>query len=260
MPTNKKIAIQIEGMTCQTCANRIEKVLNKKPFVLQAGVNFAAEEALVEFDSSAASEQDILTIIQKAGFSGKVKTDAVEAPQKVAKVSLRLWLLLAINLVFLVGMAGMLLGRHDWMLPPLWQLVLAGIVQFGLAWPFYRSAIGSWRGGMANMDVLVSIGTLTIYGYSAYMLFTRDAMHVYFEASVMVIGFVSLGKFLEDRTKKQSLNSLGLLLQLTPNQVNVQRDGLWQLRSLDSVAVGDVLRANHGERIAADGEVIQGSG
>ena len=260
MPTNKKIAIQIEGMTCQTCANRIEKVLNKKPFVQQAGVNFAAEEALVEFDSSAASEQDILTIIQKAGFSGKVKTDAVEAPQKVAKVSLRLWLLLAINLVFLVGMAGMLLGRHDWMLPPLWQLVLAGIVQFGLAWPFYRSAIGSLRGGMANMDVLVSIGTLTIYGYSAYMLFTRDAMHVYFEASVMVIGFVSLGKFLEDRTKKQSLNSLGLLLQLTPNQVNVQRDGLWQLRSLDSVAVGDVLRANHGERIAADGEVIQGSG
>ncbi|SNV71278.1 heavy metal translocating P-type ATPase [Haemophilus pittmaniae] len=260
MPTNKKIAIQIEGMTCQTCANRIEKVLNKKPFVQQAGVNFAAEEALVEFDSSAASEQDILTIIQKAGFSGKVKTDAIEAPQKVAKVSLRLWLLLAINLVFLVGMAGMLLGRHDWMLPPLWQLVLAGIVQFGLAWPFYRSAIGSLRGGMANMDVLVSIGTLTIYGYSAYMLFTRDAMHVYFEASVMVIGFVSLGKFLEDRTKKQSLNSLGLLLQLTPNQVNVQRDGLWQLRSLDSVAVGDVLRANHGERIAADGEVIQGSG
>ena len=260
MLTNKKIAIQIEGMTCQTCANRIEKVLNKKPFVLQAGVNFAAEEALVEFDPSAASEQDILTIIQKAGFSGKVKTDAVEAPQKVAKVSFRLWLLLAINLVFLVGMAGMLLGRHDWMLPPLWQLVLAGIVQFGLAWPFYRSAIGSLRGGMANMDVLVSIGTLTIYGYSAYMLFTRDAMHVYFEASVMVIGFVSLGKFLEDRTKKQSLNSLGLLLQLTPNQVNVQRDGLWQLRSLDSVAVGDVLRANHGERIAADGEVIQGSG
>lgn len=260
MPMNKKIAIQIEGMTCQTCANRIEKVLNKKPFVQQAGVNFAAEEALVEFDPSAASEQDILTIIQKAGFSGKVKTDAVEAPQKVAKVSLRLWLLLAINLVFLVGMAGMLLGRHDWMLPPLWQLVLAGIVQFGLAWPFYRSAIGSLRGGMANMDVLVSIGTLTIYGYSAYMLFTRDAMHVYFEASVMVIGFVSLGKFLEDRTKKQSLNSLGLLLQLTPNQVNVQRDGLWQLRSLDSVVVGDVLRANHGERIAADGEVIQGSG
>lgn len=260
MPTNKKIAIQIEGMTCQTCANRIEKVLNKKPFVQQAGVNFAAEEALVEFDPSAASEQDILTVIQKAGFSGKVRTDAFEAPQKVAKVSFRLWLLLAINLVFLVGMAGMLLGRHDWMLPPLWQLVLAGIVQFGLAWPFYRSAIGSLRGGMANMDVLVSIGTLTIYGYSAYMLFTRDAMHVYFEASVMVIGFVSLGKFLEERTKKQSLNSLGLLLQLTPNQVNVQRDGLWQLRSLDSVVVGDVLRANHGERIAADGEVIQGSG
>ena len=259
MPTNKKIALQIEGMTCQTCANRIEKVLNKKPFVAQAGVNFAAEEAQVEFDPQAASEQDILEAIKKAGFSAQLKTDA-PAPVKAAKVSLRLWLLLAINIVFLVGMAGMMTGHHELMLPPWWQLLLAGVVQFALAWPFYRGAIGSIRGGMANMDVLVSLGTLTIYFYSAYMFLVRGSHHVYFEASVMVIGFVSLGKFLEERTKKQSLNSLGLLLQLTPTQVSVEKDGQWQTIALDKVVVGDILRTNHGERIAADGEVVSGSG
>ena len=84
MQQNKKIAIQIEGMTCQSCANRIEKVLNRKGFVSEAGVNFAAEEAHVVFDSSQASEQDILTIIQKAGFNGILKQNVLpsDTPMK----------------------------------------------------------------------------------------------------------------------------------------------------------------------------------
>ena len=139
-------------------------------------------------------------------------------------------------------------------------------MQLGLAIPFYKGAIGSIRGGLANMDVLVSTGTLAIYLYSVFMLFYHQSMghdgasHVYFEASVMVIGFVSLGKFLEERTKKQSLNSLGLLLQLTPKQVSVQRENRWETIPLDQVKIGDILRANQGERIAADGVVEQGSG
>lgn len=84
--------------------------------------------------------------------------------------------------------------------------------------------------------------------------------HVYFEAGVMVIGFVSLGKFLEHRTKKSSLNSLGLLLKLTPTQVNVQRNGEWKQLPIDQVQIGDLIRANHGERIAADGIIESGSG
>ena len=84
--------------------------------------------------------------------------------------------------------------------------------------------------------------------------------HVYFEVGVMVIGFVSLGKFLEHRTKKSSLNSLGLLLKLTPTQVNVQRDGEWKQLPIDQVQIGDLIRANHGERIAADGIIESGSG
>ena len=261
----QKVRFQIEGMTCQACASRIEKVLNKKDFVAEAGVNFANEEAQVVFDADKVSAQDIAAIIEKTGFSAKEKTDALPPPEETAHVSWRLWLLLAINIPFLIGMAGMMIGRHDWMIPPLWQFALASVVQLWLAVPFYKSAWASIKGGLANMDVLVTIGTVSIYLYSVYMLFfsphaAHGMAHVYFEAGVMVIGFVSLGKFLEHRTKKSSLNSLGLLLKLTPTQVNVKREGEWKQLPIDQVQIGDLIRANHGERIAADGIIESGSG
>ena len=262
----QKVRFQIEGMTCQACASRIEKVLNKKDFVESAGVNFASEEAQVVFDDSKTSAADIAKIIEKTGYGAKEKTeDALPQPEEAAHVSWRLWLLLAINIPFLIGMAGMMIGRHDWMIPPVWQFVLASVVQLWLAVPFYKSAWASIKGGLANMDVLVTIGTVSIYLYSVYMLFfsphaAHGMAHVYFEAGVMVIGFVSLGKFLEHRTKKSSLNSLGLLLKLTPTQVNVQRDGEWKQLPIDQVQIGDLIRANHGERIAADGIIESGSG
>ena len=262
----QKVRFQIEGMTCQACASRIEKVLNKKDFVAEAGVNFASEEAQVVFDNSQTSAADIAKIIEKTGYGAKEKTeDALPQPEETAHVSWRLWLLFAINVPFLIGMAGMMIGRNDWMIPPLWQFALASVVQLWLAIPFYKSAWASIKGGLANMDVLVTIGTVSIYLYSAYMLFfsphaAHGMAHVYFEAGVMVIGFVSLGKFLEHRTKKSSLNSLGLLLKLTPTQVNVQRDGEWKQLPIDQVQIGDLIRANHGERIAADGIIESGSG
>ena len=262
----QKVRFQIEGMTCQACASRIEKVLNKKDFVESAGVNFASEEAQVVFDDSQTSAADIAKIIEKTGYGAKEKTEeALPQPEETAHVSWRLWLLLAINIPFLIGMAGMMIGRHDWMIPPVWQFALASVVQLWLAVPFYKSAWASIKGGLANMDVLVTIGTVSIYLYSVYMLFfsphaAHGMAHVYFEAGVMVIGFVSLGKFLEHRTKKSSLNSLGLLLKLTPTQVNVQRDGEWKQLPIDQVQIGDLIRANHGERIAADGIIESGSG
>lgn len=262
----QKVRFQIEGMTCQACASRIEKVLNKKDFVESAGVNFASEEAQVTFDDSKTSAADIAKIIEKTGYGAKEKTeDTLPQPEAEHHIGWRLWLLLAINIPFLIGMVGMMIGRHDWMIPPVWQFVLASIVQLWLAIPFYKSAWASIKGGLANMDVLVTIGTVSIYLYSVYMLFfsphaAHGMAHVYFEVGVMVIGFVSLGKFLEHRTKKSSLNSLGLLLKLTPTQVNVQRDGEWKQLPIDQVQIGDLIRANHGERIAADGIIESGSG
>ncbi|HHF6609132.1 TPA: heavy metal translocating P-type ATPase, partial [Haemophilus influenzae] len=239
------------------------KVLNKKPFVQQAGVNFPVEEAQVVFDATQASETQIIEIIHKTGFSAHIK-QANELPiEENTSIPWRLIILWIINIPFLIGMLGMMSGSHHLMLPPIWQFALASIVQLWLAIPFYRGAIGSIRGGLANMDVLVSTGTLTIYLYSAFMLFYHadHAMgHVYFEASVMVIGFVSLGKFLEDRTKKHSLNSLSMLLQLTPKKVTVLRNEKWSEIALDQVNIGEIIRANQGERIAADGIIESGNG
>ena len=264
----QKIRFQIEGMTCQACASRIEKVLNKKDFVESAGVNFASEEAQVTFDDSKTSIADIIAIIQKTGYGAQEKTDELPQTAPEAHIGWRLWLLFAINIPFLIGMAGMLVGRNDWMIPPYVQFALASIVQLWLAVPFYKSAWASIKGGLANMDVLVSIGTVATYAYSTAMLFfaphgehgLAHGGQIYFEVGVMVIGFVSLGKYLEHRAKKNSLNSLSLLLKLTPPQVMVERDGHWQTLPLDQVQIGDHIRANHGERIAADGTVESGSG
>jgi len=256
----QKIRYHIDGMTCQACASRIEKVLNKKPFIAAASVNFASEEAQITYDDSQSDPAALVALIAKTGYSASLPQDSPPADE-AAHPGWRLWLLLAINLPFLVGMIGMMTGRHDWMLPPVAQLVLASIVQLWLAIPFYKSAWASIKGGLANMDVLVALGTSAIYLYSLYMMAAPHGHgHVYFEAGVMVIGFVSLGKYLEHRSKKTSLNSLGLLLQLTPRQVSVQRDGGWQTVPLDHIQIGDLLRANHGERIAADGIVEGGNG
>ena len=227
-------------------------------------MNFAAEEAQVVFDSTQASETEIIEIIHKTGFTAHIKqADELPLGEKNTSIPWRLIILWIINIPFLIGMLGMMSGSHNLMLPPIWQFALASIVQLWLAIPFYRGAIGSIRGGLANMDVLVSTGTLTIYLYSAFMLFyhINHAMgHVYFEASVMVIGFVSLGKFLEDRTKKHSLNSLSMLLQLTPKKVTALRNDKWTEIALDQVNIGEIIRANQGERIAADGIIESGNG
>ena len=265
--SEQTLTLQIQGMTCQSCATRIEKVLNKKPFVSDAAVNFAGETAQIRYDSEQTTPEQLMEIIGKAGYRASLPASAQVENTGSLKAHWRLWLLLALSVPFMAGMAGMLAGTHT-LMPPIWvQALLAGIAQFWLALPFYRSAVASIRGGLANMDVLVSVGTLSIYLFSLFMILTvgsgdGSAMPpVYFEAGVMVLAFVSLGKYLEERTKRSSLNSLGLLVQLAPRQVlRKDGDGVWQRVKLSDVRIGDTLRCVQGERIAADGTVLSGEG
>lgn len=284
------LQLAVEGMSCQACATRIEKVLNKKPAIAKASVNFAAETLNVDYDSTQASADEVMAWVAKTGFTANVKES--QALSAVADEPAEMpWRLLAIwgcLIPFLVGMAGMMVGQGMGWMPPVWlQFILATIVQFGLAWPFYKSAWASIKGGVANMDVLVVLGTVTIWAYSTYswlvlggglqMLqglsaglttmsmpmatsMTHDS-HIYFEAGVMVIAFVRLGKYLEARTKKHSLNSIDLLLSLTPSEVEKQQtDGSFVTVPLSEVVAGDQLRAKQGSRIATDGLVVEGSG
>ena len=278
----EQVILDIDGMTCQACASRIEKVLNKKPAIVQADVNYANEVAQVQFDASQTNAEQIIEWVKKTGYEAKVQPQNAlfehEAHEQKAPYTLiAVWICL---LPFLIGMAGMMMGNHA-LMPPLWlQFVLATIVQFGLAIPFYKSAWASIKGGLANMDVLVVLGTLTIWAYSTYSWLSylqttaqmgHDGMahsmpHVYFEASVMVIAFVKMGKYLEARTKKHSLNSINLLLALTPEQVEVKnpnpqsQDAQWQTLPLEQVTAGQILRAKAGTRIATDGIVTAGEG
>lgn len=253
------INFNIQGMTCQACANRIEKVLNKKEFVSEAVVNFAGETAQITFDDTQTNPDELIKIIEKTGFQAAVQTSLL--PETDSHEShWRVWTLLALSLPFWVGMLGMLGSSHA-LMPPLWlQIAIATVAQTYFALPFYKGAVASVRGGLANMDVLVSVGTLSIYLYSLGMVLAGHAHHVYFEAGVMVLAFVSLGKYLEAKTKRGSLNALGSLLQLTPRDVQILQNNQWQTVKIDQVKQGDILRCVQGGRIAADGEVVSGEG
>lgn len=293
MPDNNlaQVQLSIAGMSCQACATRIEKVLNKRPAIQSAAVNYATETLNVEYFKTQTDIDEIITWVSKTGFEASVKASAVvssiasESSEETPWRLIALWIIL---IPFLVGMLGMVIGRGMAWMPPIGlQFILATIVQFGLALPFYKSAWSSIKGGLANMDVLVVIGTLTIWAYSTYswlilgggwsalqtqgwlaaQLSPQTMTHlghqggIYFEAAVMVIAFVRLGKYLESRTKKHSLNSIDLLLSLTPTEVERQRnDGNFETVALSQISLGDYLRAKQGSRIATDGIVMTGSG
>lgn len=256
MPT-QHINLNIRGMTCQACANRIEKVLNKKDFVQSATVNFAGETAQIAFDDTRTTPNELIQIIEKTGFQAALPNTG--QPENNHETHWRVWALLAMAAPFMLGMVGMMVGSHA-LMPPLWaQIILATAAQTYFALPFYRGAVASVRGGAANMDVLVSMGTVAIYLYSLGMVLAgHGSHHVYFEAGVMVLAFVSLGKYWEAKTKRGSLNALGALLQLTPREVLVYQNENWVTQPLDTIKIGDILRCVHGGRVAADGEVIAG--
>lgn len=248
----------IKGMACQACANRLEKVLAKNPLVDMVQVNFATETLIVDYHD--ANSQDVQAWIKKAGFEGVMIGDASIIKPK-SDTPWRLVGLWVLSLPFWLGMLGMLVGSHV-LMPPIWvQFILASIVQFYFGLPFYKGAWSSIAGGLANMDVLIALGTSAIWAYSSYVwLIPNHASLVYFEASVMVIAFVSLGKYLEMRTKHQSLDSLSMLMNLVPDTV-LKKDGKqWIKTDIKRVQVGDVLRARVGDRIGVDGVVIGGLG
>ena len=256
MPTQTH-TLAIHGMTCQACATRLEKVLNKKECVERADVNFATE-TLTLSTTGDASDDEILTWIKKTGFTGEFIQNQSQTTPHSDTPPYRLITLGVLSLPFWVGMAGMMTGSHA-LMPPNWvQFILASIAQFALAVPFYKGAWAGIRGGLLGMDVLVALGTSMIWAYSTYAWLAGG--HVYFEASVMILTFVSLGKYLEHRTKTGSLNALSKLMELLPQTVKVKRDNAWTDVALSDVKVGDILQAKHGDKIAVDGVITYGQG
>jgi Cu+-exporting ATPase len=256
-------------MTCASCVARIEQALAAVPGVLSATVNLGTETATVELVSGAATVRDLLAAIEGAGYRATPVVDARqgEAAAQDATAGLRRDALLAIALA-----VPLLLGSHlslvgiDWMMPAWMQWLLATPVQVWCARRFYVAAVRAVRAGTGNMDLLVSLGTLSAYGLSLYLWLDGvrthglgHMQHLYFEAAAVVIALVLLGKWLEARAKRQTSEAIRLLAELRPDTALVLRDGQAVDVPIDDVRLGDIVIVRAGDRVPVDGLIRAGA-
>ena len=279
-PSADHVELQIGGMTCASCAARIEKKLNKIAGVT-ATVNFATEKAHVEYAGDVSADQLVQTI-EEAGYSAELPrptTDESEADSTAVDVTASLRRRLLISLVLTVPVIAMA------MVPALqftnWQwlsLTLAAPVVVWGAWPFHQAAWSNLRHGTATMDTLISMGTIAAFGWSVYALFWGTAGmpgmthpfeltmspgdgtgNIYFEVAAGVTTFILAGRYFEARAKRRAGAALRALLELGAKDVAVRRNGVEQRIPVAELAVGDEFVVRPGEKIATDGVVIEGS-
>ncbi|VVO10630.1 heavy metal translocating P-type ATPase [Pseudomonas viridiflava] len=255
--------LPISGMTCASCAGRVERALAKVPGVNSVTVNLANERAHVQVQPQT-DPQTLINAVSHAGYSATLLQDErVEADRKADTLhrerrALLLAILLAVPLV--VPMLLSPLGVH-WMLPAWAQAALATPVQFILGARFYVAAWKAVRSGAGNMDLLVAIGTSAGYGLSLYQWLTAEpgtAPHLYFEASAVVIALVLLGKYLESRAKRQTASAILALEALRPDRALRVVDGVEQEVAISELQLEDRVLVKPGERFPVDGDVIEG--
>jgi Cu+-exporting ATPase len=259
--TTEQLELQVSGMTCVRCAARVEKALNTIPDV-SATVNFATEKARVTFNSQTIDINTLIKAVQEAGYKAHQLRDfaAEKASRALAyrhdQIQFILSLLLATPLLLEMGL--MFFGQHAML--PLWlQWLLATPVQFWIGKRFYIGAWHSVKGGSANMDVLVALGTSAAYLLSCAMFFLNTGKPVYFEASATIITLVLLGKLLESRAKGKASAALESLINLQPKLAHVERDGAMCDLPATQVKEGDVFLVRPGESVPVDGVVLEGS-
>ena len=253
----------IGGMTCAACSTRLEKVLNRQPG-MQANVNLAAERARVRL-AAGTDEQAVIAAVAKAGFQAALVDAQTREREKAAKQAAyqheirRFWMAVALSLP-LVGQMFFMFGEHGHMneLPRWLQLALATPVQFWIGWRFYDGAYKALRGGGANMDVLVALGTSMAWGFSTVVTLFGLDQHVYFEGGAAVITLVLLGKLLEARAKSRTSEAIEALVRLQPRSARVERDGQWVEMPVDALMPGDIFLVRPGESVPVDGEVQEG--
>ncbi len=261
--------LAIGGMTCAACSGRVEKALARIPGVTSATVNLATEKATVTTNGAVGVDQ-LIAAITKAGYQATpLSADdttpaAVEDKDAAARQAVRRELgavavCALLTLPLIVPMFAEPLGLHA-MLPATLQLALASVVQFVFGARFYRAAWKAVRAWSGNMDLLVALGTSAAYGVSVYQLALHpgDTMHLYFEASAVVITLVRFGKWLEARAKRQTTDAIRALNALRPDRARIVVGTEEHEVPLAQVRVGMTVAIRPGERVPVDGSVLQG--
>lgn len=259
----------VEGMTCGSCAARVQKVLGRVDGVASAAVNYATGRAVVTPLSGAELDVERLgEVVHRAGYElrridssprgrrDRSHDDPVEAEH--AALWRRRALLSAPVALFMVST----MLYHDLAMENEWlrwlQFALATPVQFYVGWPFLAGAAARARHGAANMDTLIAMGTLSAYSFSVHQLLT-DGMELYFEAAVVIIFFISLGRYLEARAKGRAGSALRALLELGAKEARRVTPVGDEMVPVEEVQIGDHLRVRPGEKVPVDGQVVDGA-
>ncbi|PYY61360.1 heavy metal translocating P-type ATPase [Curtobacterium sp. MCSS17_011] len=279
--TDRTVELDITGMTCASCANRIERKLGKLPGVT-ATVNYATEKAQVQVAADGTADPEaLIAAVESAGYGATVPAPPAAAdaepaadagPSDPLRRRLVVSAVLAVPVVVLSMVPALQFPNWQWL-----ALTLAAPVAVWGALPFHRAAWVNARHGAATMDTLVSVGVLAAFGWSLYALFFGDAgttgMHMtfswfatdpeatdlYLEVATAVTVFILAGRYMEARAKTQSGAALRALLELGAKDATVLRDGAEHRAPASSLVVGDVVVVRPGERIPSDGLVQDGS-
>jgi Cu+-exporting ATPase len=279
MPTtHEHIDLPITGMTCASCANRIERKLNKLDGV-SASVNYATERATVDFDPEAVQPEELVAAVESTGYQAVLPESATATEAEADETApLRRRLILSAVLTLPVLLIAMI--------PPLqfdnWQwltLQLATPVVLWGAWPFHRAAWANLKHGTATMDTLISVGVLAAWGWSLYALFLGDAgspdmrmefdlipdsaggtHEIYLEVGAAVTVFILAGRYFEARAKRRAGAALTALLEMGAKDVAVlESDGTERRVPVDQLSAGDSFVVRPGEKVATDGVVEEGT-
>ena len=268
--------LDISGMTCASCAMRVEKALAKLPGVASVSVNLATEKATVNLSDSATGIDALVAAVTKAGYQATpiVEEAAPDAAPSVAQRAQQLTrrelaavvvcalLTLPLMLPMISEGFGGAFGSHgmNTLVPPWLQFGLATLVQVVFGARFYKAAYRAVRAGAGNMDLLVALGTSAAYGISVYELIVHpgEQMHLYFEASAVVITLVRFGKWLEARAKRQTTDAIRALNALRPERARIRVGSEEHELPLAQVRIGMIVVVRPGERLPVDGVILEG--
>lgn len=263
---NKEQSFDLSGMHCASCALTIENKLKRTPGVQSAVVNFATEQAQVDYDCQKCSEGQIVEAVKQAGYNAEPAMDhskmthgehdhAAMLREGELKKERNLFILSLVLSLPIIILSMVLRIMTPWSL--IVQALLAAVVQFYIGFRFYRSTWYGLKNFSANMDTLVAVGTSAAFLYSMYSLIMMRG-EVFFETSALLITFILLGKWLEARAKGQAGQAIKSLMKLSAKTARVERDDQEIEVPLEQVKIGDIIIVKPGEKIATDGEIISG--
>ncbi|EMT38838.1 copper-(or silver)-translocating P-type ATPase [Thermoanaerobacter thermohydrosulfuricus WC1] len=259
-----RTTLKLKGMTCASCAMRIQKALSKTPGVRSANVNFATETAVIDYNAEQVSVNDLIKVVRKVGYDAIEKAEGADVDKQEKDREIRhlrslfvisaiLSIPLVLNMVLESGFGIMtVLGN------PYLELVIATPIQFIIGYRFYKGAYHALLGGSANMDVLIAMGTTIAYFYSVYNVFAGVHGQLYFEAAAVIITLILLGKYLEAVAKGRTSEAIKKLMGLQAKTARVIKDGKEVDIPVEEVQVGDIVVVRPGEKIPVDGKIIEG--